>query len=121
MHCSTVHRRGAFIYTGVEGWLFVFRVVFCMGMSQRPSAGFRISSMMISLFLPARSVYLFKYNLQLSSHSCPIEISEALFRFGRIMAVDAFVDRWDDSGKTPDCADDMSLLFRRRTDGNVLS
>ena len=93
----------------------------CLLYGNVPKAVRRIPSMMISLFLTERSVDLFKYTSQISSHNCPIEMSEALFRFGRIMAMDAFVNSWDDSGKTPDCVDDMSSPFGRRTDGPVLS
>ena len=99
----------------------MFRVVFCMEMSQRPSTGFRITSMMISLFLNARSVDLFKYTSHLSSQNYLIEIRELLFRFRRIMAMDTFVVTWDDSGSTADFVDDISSPFGRRSDGPELS
>ena len=73
------------------------------------------------LFLTVKSEDLFKYTSQLSSQSFLIEIRETLFKFGRIMAVDARVDNCDDNGMTPDFVDDMSSPFRRRTDGLELS
>ena len=97
------------------------RVVFWIGMSQRPSVGFRIPYMTICLFLAAKSVDLFKYTLHVSSHNCPIEIREALFKYRRIMAVDTSVDNCDDNGRTPVYVDDMSSPFGRKTYGPELS
>ena len=96
------------------------RVVLCIGMSQRTSARFRIPSMTICLFLTAKSVDLFKYTSQVSSHNYPIEIREALFKLGMIMAVNACVYNWDDNGRTPDCVDDINSPFGRKTDGPEL-
>ena len=91
------------------------------GISQSPSVGFRIPSKMMSSFLTATSYVLFKNTSQLSSHNCPMDISEALFKLGRIMAVDARSVRHECNGRVPALVEDIFSPFGRRTDEPRLS
>ena len=76
--------------------------------------------MMTSLSLTTRSEVLSKRTSQLSSHSCPMDISKALLRLGRIIAVDVRSVRDEDNGRLPDLEGEILLPLGRRIDGPVL-
>ena len=107
-------------WMGVRGWLNFWRVVFCTGISQRPSVGFRIPSKITSSSLTAKSDVLLRYTSQLSSHNCPMEIREALLSPGRIIADDARLVKDEDNGRLPDDVEEMDSPLGRRTDGPTI-
>ena len=71
----------------------------------------------MSLSLTAKSMCLFKYTSQSSSHSCPIDMSDALFKPGRIIAVEAMTDNLFDIGIIPLFVDEILSLFSSSNKG----
>ena len=81
-----------------------------MGISHNPSILFLLPlNITVFFFTTARS-FLSITAVQPSSHSCPIEINDALFRFGIIMAVCASAERCFDNGIVPVPSDVKSVL-----------
>ena len=89
------------------GWIvgtiqfFTEMVLFCIGISHKPSWWFRIPLSTILLFLMASNCSLFKNTVQSSLHNCPIDISDALFNCGRIKASFASFDKISGNGSCP--------------------
>ena len=64
--------------------------------------------------------FLSNVTLQLSSHNCPRDINEELWRFGRTVAILAFVDNRLFSGMVPDRVEGIGWAFGSVTDIEVL-
>ena len=76
-------------------------VVFLIGMSQRSSYLLRFPRKMTSLFFITAMCFLEKITLQSSSHSGPIAMRDALFRWGSIKPCCACGESFDDNGICP--------------------
>ena len=70
--------------------------------------------MLMSVSFAVISLSLVKTTVHLSSHSCPIEIKDALWRLGSTVALRAAVDNLGERGRVP-CSDGTRVLLS----GNV--
>ena len=76
-------------------------VCFCIGISHRLSRRFLIPRTTTLLFFMTTNACLLNKTSHPLSQSCPIEIKDALRRFGRIIAVFAPSDSLSESGNMP--------------------
>ena len=90
---------------------------FWTGMSQSLSSWFLKPSIINSLFFTTKSEFLFSSTSQLSSHSWPSEISDELWRPGRMAVVTALLEKLEWRGSWPFSLDLIFVLFGRVTVG----
>ena len=91
-------------------YLCVVMLGFFIGMYHRSSCRFCTPCKITSLFLTTLSFFFVKTTVHQSSHICPSESRDALFKFGSISACCAALDNFFVSGTCPDpCDRNMEL------------